>query len=152
MKKAIFTLFFLIFISINSFAQGKGQKKYLPKQFQDVYFGMTLSNFMKVRNVELMKRDTTMGFRTEYTQENFDGEVYEVTYYFTNGNNGILYAMFIDFEYDYDLDPVVEKLFGSALGEEEFTIECGEKFKLKAWSFEKRLVILAKIKGTEYDE
>ena len=152
MKKTTFTIFILLLISINSFAQGKGQKKYLPKQFKDLYFGMDLSSFKKVRNIEKMKKDTIMGFRTEYFQENIGDGVYEVIYYFTKGEKGILYEMIIDFEFDYDIESELPKLYGEEFGAEEFTLECGENFKLRAWGGKKRLVIAAKIKNTEWDE
>jgi hypothetical protein len=151
-KQIAILLLSMLFITINSFGQGKGQKKYLPKQFQDVYFGMNFTNFKKVKNVEDMKMDSVSGPRIEYIETEVDKEISEVTYYFTKDKKNILYEIIIQYEPDFDLESLIEKLFGLSITDEEFLLNCGESYKMKAWTFESTLVIAAKIKGTEWYE
>jgi len=138
---------------INTISRGhKAQMKLLPAQFSKLYLGMPLDRFSKIKNLNKLTRSTIMSFRDVYEETPHDKHIKEVTYYFDKDNNMPLYELIIEYKPDFDLASFITDKYGSPNSGEEWLFDSGEGFKIRIWTFDKKLVIAGLIKDTEWTE
>ncbi|MCF8296524.1 MAG: hypothetical protein K9J13_03180 [Saprospiraceae bacterium] len=126
------------------------QKKYIPKEFHNLYLGMPLKEIKKV--IEFSEEDISkvMSFRLSIVEENKTEQIKEVTYYLDDGEDNPLYEIIIEYNDIAVRDNVVKKLYGEPNHGEEWRFETQE-FPIMVWTYQSKLIIAAKMKGTEWE-
>lgn len=156
----IFSIFVLILAGTSCKTTNKGvkanpharQQQYLPVDFKNLYFGMSMDEFKKIRGVEIARSGGSMDFRVEYTESMFKNPlIKEVTYYFDAENHYPLYELIITYANADERDKVAARYLGSPNNGDEWRFPSGEGFDIKAWKFDNKLVIIGKLLGTEWD-
>lgn len=127
------------------------QLKYIPEEFRNLYLGMPLEEAKKARP-EMSVVAGVMSFRQEYVEEINKGDIQQVVYYFDSEGEQILYEFIIDYKTESSRNIDADKLLGEPnfANEKEWLYNSGEGFKIHAWTFKKKLVIVGKIVGTEW--
>jgi hypothetical protein len=159
MKKRISFLtlafFVLIVLSCSLFkpSQPTYQKWYLPEQFGDLYLGMPYEEFVKTKDVSQMEKSEMFSFRFEHIETPEDENIKEVTYYFEDENlpENPLYELIIEYEPSFDLAGYIKEKYGPPNYEGEWRFEGKEEFPIMVWTFDQKLVIAGKMKGTEWE-
>lgn len=130
----------------------KPHTKYLPAEFQNLYFGMPLADFKTIKKDVKMESDGA-SFRLIATEKDMNAQVREVTYYFANTNTSVnpLYEIIIEYKDVFYRDQVASKLYGAPNSGDEWRFDSGEGYQIMIWRFETKLVIAAKMKGTEWE-
>jgi hypothetical protein len=129
----------------------KQQLNYIPNTFHNTYLGMPLSEFIKVRKNAVLA--TEEGFRTTYLEAFEEGDIKSVAYYFGTKGNLPLYEYVIDYHSKEMRDAFVKANLGEPNDGEEWRFDSKEGFKIKAWTFNNKLVVTGLIIDTEwYDD
>lgn len=153
-KMTIISLTLLLAFSA-CFLQRKAQKphqKYLPDEFRNVYFGMPLEEFEKLKKGTDLEQSDLMSFRISITEKKPEKAIKEVTYYFDNENEKPLYELIIEYKDATERDKVARELLGQPNSGEEWAFDTGEGFLIKAWKFDKKLVVVGELPGTEWND
>ncbi len=154
MKSQFTSLLFVAFIfscSTSKVAtQHKQQIKFIPKEFHNTYLGMPLDEFKKQRKMAELYKDED--FRTVFTEEPENDDIKTVAYYFGKKDAKPLYEYIIDFHSKAKRDEFVAANFGEPNNGDDWIFDSGEGFKIKAWQFQNKLVVVGIIPGTEWYE
>lgn len=131
----------------------RAQLKYIPEELNDLYLGMPFAEFSTKKDITAMERSDLFSFRFQLIEEFKDPNIKEVTYYFENENNPQkpLYEMIIEYESEFDLPMYIQEKYGPPNHEDEWRFDSQEGFEIMVWSFDSKLVIAGKIKGTEWE-
>ena len=151
---AILLLALVILTSIAPVGNYDGnEKKYLPKTFKKLRFGMSLEAIKKLRGKLTDISEEGYEFRKVFNEKiNKDGIV-EVSYYFDNEGDFPIYEMIIVYESEVMRDKVATKLLGAPnYKSTKWKMDIGEDYPLVAWSFKNKLVYAIPLKGSEWEE
>ena len=128
-------------------------QKYLPAEINKLYLGMPLEDFFKqkpyFKNIEGNK---IMSFRITYSENGVSDAMKEITYYFDAEKEFPLYEFILDYYDAAERDKVAQNLLGEPNYDEEWMFETNQEFKIHAWKYMNKLIIVGKIKGTEWGE
>ena len=128
---------------------------YLPKIFGELKFGMSLKDATTLRTTMApinYIRDE-FGFRKEYVESLDDPSIERVVYYFDAEGNQPFYEVIITYKTVEALNTDAKALFGAPNYEgTEWRFYSKEEQELQAWKFDKKLVIIAVLPGTEWSE
>ena len=139
-----------------AFLLGNGQvKRILPKTFKKVELGMPMEDFAAVRKglqTEDLSRDK---FRYRWAETcKKKSAISSVVYYFSDTEEKSLYEMIIYYRDLRVRDAWLAKNYGTPNykngTEWRFASDLG--FEVRAWRYEDRLVIVAAMPGTEWEE
>lgn len=128
------------------------QIKYFPDAFKNLYFGMPLTEFQKIKPDVKIPSDQIMSFRTEIVENNVSSIIDNVTYYFDNDGNKPLYELIIEYKNETDRNKEADQLLGRPNNGDEWKFDSKEGFDIKAWKFERKLVIIGALPKTEWTE
>lgn len=131
-------------------AQHKQQLKYIPKEFHNTYLGMSMDDFKEQRKMAKLYKDED--FRTVFIEEFENGDIKTVAYYFGNKDTKPLYEYIFDFHSKEKRDEFVAAKLGKPNDGDDWIFDSGEGFKIKAWQFQNKLVVVGVILGTEWYE
>jgi len=90
-------------------------------------------------------------FRTEYTEFFSEGEIEEITYYFTKGESEILFEFIIKYTPDFDIHNFSFQKYGKHNAGDEWIFDSKSGFDMMIWIFETKLVIAGKIPGSGWE-
>jgi len=127
------------------------QQQYFPKQLAKFYLGMPFHNFQKIKNNQEMIIFDDFDFRTEYTESFSEGEIEEITYYFTKGESEILFEFIIKYTPDFDIHNFSFQKYGKHNAGDEWIFDSKSGFDMMIWIFETKLVIAGKIPGSGWE-
>jgi len=148
----IFTSFVLI---LNSCASMKmhhqHQKQYFPRQIKQLFLGMPLHKFEKIKDVQKMEIYSGFDFRTEYTEIFSEGDIEEITYYFTKGESEILFEFIIKYKPDFNLSGFCRQTYGEHNAGDEWLFESKADFNIMIWTYETKLVIAGTLTGSGWE-
>lgn len=131
---------------------GMGPANYLPSELKDVQWESTAAVIGESHNLELAHE---RNFRTVYIEKVEDNaDIDLVVYYFANIEGRAdqpLYEVIIQYTSESRRDEVAEKLFGAPNTDDgEWTwTEDGADYR--AWTFQKKLVVVKIVPGCEWD-
>ena len=150
--KNFFLILTIACIQFSVSAQSKKDSKgFLPKEFNKLYFGMSFDQFVKVKELGMVEVDKTFDFRITYTEEKPDETLKTVVYYFDRESNGPLYELIIDYNNEEERDKVANNLFATPNYEgEEWRFVRKNKFEVRAWKYQNKLIIVGVLPGTEW--
>ncbi|NOQ74216.1 MAG: hypothetical protein GQ574_19565 [Crocinitomix sp.] len=144
------TLSLLIVACVNQ----KNEKRYLPNEVEKaVYFNMPLADFKALKGSKAEIQDDGMDFRKVFF-ESVGGTLIEYFgYYFDADNNQPLYEIIIGYNDETTLNSEAVKLLGAPnYKDTEWRFELEKTHDILAWTFKKKLIIVALIPETEWHE
>ena len=116
----------------------RNQKDYLPSVFENLYLGITLEEFKKIKDTTIMDVDESeyVSYLTEFLdKKDFKYLVYQFD------KHKILYEMIIEFQPGYDIDTFIKNVYGQPNNNEEWLIDGKDGFQFKIWKFINSLCI-----------
>ncbi|MBN2461446.1 MAG: hypothetical protein JXB60_07545 [Candidatus Cloacimonetes bacterium] len=129
----------------------KAQHRYIPEEFHNIFLGMAMDNFIQIRE-NLVLQESFIDFRSVITENINRNGIIGVTYYFDNDNQKPLYEMIIEYDSVNTRDNATKKMLGKPdLETGEWQFQSGEGFDIIAWELDNKLVIAAKLPGTEWE-
>ena len=126
---------------------------FLPEVVSNLDFGMSMEE-VKALRPNIRDAEGKYDFRKEYLEEVYDNGIEYIGYYFNKAESWPLYEIIIG----YDSEDLMKAKAFQLLGEknhekgEEWMLDSGRGYQIHAWTFQKKLVIVGKIGGTEWDE
>ena len=134
---------------------GKSKKAnpYLPTALQDIDFAWPMQRVADIRDLrsdDMVKEE----FRIAVYQGITHPEIEGVAYYFDADTPQPLYEVIIAYKTKEGRDAAATKLLGEPNYENnaEWLLETKRGYKLKAWKFKKKLILVALLPGTEWYE
>ena len=131
----------------------KKANPYLPEQLQEIDFGWPLTRVADIRDLrsEDMVDET---FRKAVYQHIQLGDIEGVAYYFDGDGEQPLYELIVQYNTEAARDAAADKLLGKPNYEnnKEWLIDTKRGYKLRAWKFKNKLVLVALLPGTEWYE
>lgn len=123
-------------------------------------FGISLIDFKKSADMSSMRVDNTRDWRTVYFQPDDDPEVKSLIYFFDNKQPGKpLYEITIQFLNEKIAQQNATLYFGTPnhpsegdATSEEWRFEPTGTFAKWAWVYKDKIVIVARVPGTDWDE
>jgi hypothetical protein len=126
-------------------------QNYLPDEFSDLRFSMSLEEFKTIKkNISIP--ESMMDFRIEVIENKPAKGIHEITYYFDAEGNQSLYELIIDYKSAAKRDQVAAQLLKTPNynGKEwRYTDQNGTT--IWAWTYMNKLIIVAVLKGTEWE-
>lgn len=130
--------------------------RYLPELLGDIVFKMTLAEVQAVRpNLAPVEYLTdAFSFRKEFVEAINEDGITKIIYYFDADEPQVFYEVIIVFESEEKRDAEATRLLGQEnyQNNTEWMIESRQKFQVHAWKFEKKLVVVGLLPGTEWGE
>jgi hypothetical protein len=128
---------------------------YLPKIIENMSFGMSLQEATEARKdmapINYVRDE--FSFRKEYIEEFDDPAVERVIYYFDAEGNMPFYEAIITYKTAEALNVDASLLFGPPNYEgKEWRLESKDKVEIQAWKFDRKLVVVGVLAGTEWSE
>lgn len=130
-------------------------KRVLPKTFKKIELGMSMADFAQVRkrlNTEDLSRDK---FRYRWTENIKKGKgIASAVYYFDDSEDKSLYEVIIYYNDLRVRDAWLAKNFGAPnhKNNTEWRFASTLGTQIHAWRYEDRLVVVAALRGTEWEE
>lgn len=161
MKPSTLACLFLSFLFIlacqpkKGLADTKATTNYFPSVLGDLLFNLPLDEVLKRRPdlAPVNYVNDAFVFRKEFVEElKFEG-LCKVIYYFDTDNFKPLYEVILVFDDEKSRDVQAQNLLGkpNAESNSEWLFDSGSGYKIKAWKFEKKLVLAALLSGTEWE-
>ncbi len=130
-------------------------KKVLPKEFKKVKFGMPMEEFADRRPTAEPGKLTKEKFRYAWL-ETFakDFPIHTAKYYFSDKEDRPLYEVILFYRDLQVRDAFLDKYFGQPNFKKNTEWELVDKKgqQYRAWRYEDRLVVAARIPGTEWEK
>ncbi|MBO0330031.1 hypothetical protein [[Muricauda] lutisoli] len=145
----------LFFCNISATAQNKTGLVcgVLPSEINsEIYFGINLADFKNVigSNLKLETKSNT-DFRLIYSQETNLKEISSVIYYFDNENSKPLYEVIINYQNEEQAKKAATILFGQPNFDQiDWRIKIQGAPEIWSWVYKNKLVVVAKIPGSEW--
>jgi len=163
MKKILFCILTIFLVvscgSLKKTTEDRFQTTILPEYVKNLYIGMPLEEFKEINNEKSsMIEENLMSFRYEYEEIVNDENLESIVYYFdVDIPSQPLYEMIFIYKPDFDVEAYAESMYGEPtvlfhLPYDEWCWDSQEGFKIVAWTFENKLVIVGAIKKTEWGE
>lgn len=112
---------------------------------------MPMEDFKKLNGNATLNSEVE--FRKVYLEEFEEGDISTVSYYFGTKGNLPLYEYVIDYRSKEKRDEFVKANLGDPNNGEDWAFDSQEGFKIKAWTFNNKLVVTGLIVDTEwYDD
>ena len=128
----------------------KAHQKYLPVEVRDLYFGMAQQEALSKHPQAEFAQDEN--FRKVYIEQVNSDDLEFIVYYFDVEPTQILYEFILNYKNEQARDKVAADLLGKPnYKNTEWLFETEEGFLINAWKFKNRLVLAAKIAGTEWE-
>lgn len=129
-------------------------KRSLPKALKGLEFGMSLAEFAEIRG-NLRTEDLQFDkIRYRWAEKGSkDKAISKVIYYFDDEEEKVFYECIIFYNNLQKREAWLDKNYGppNAENNTEWRFVADEGYELRAWRFEDRLVIVAVLPGTEWD-
>jgi hypothetical protein len=147
----LFTTLSLLFVACGN---RQKEKRYLPTEVaEEVYFNMPLDDFKALKGSKVEQIDDGMSFRKVFFEQQNDGLVEFLGYYFDTEGESPLYEVIIGYKEEASVGAESVKLLGEPnYKEKEWKFEVNKSFDILAWTYEKKLIIVALIPDTEWYE
>ena len=128
------------------------QLKFIPAEFHDLHLGMSLRDALKARpGLQFVEQD--YDFRKVYIEEIGRDGIKTAVYYFDDDGDQPLYEIMMIYPSAEERDAVAFKLMGEPNFEDsEWMHDSQEGFRIHAWTFKEKFIIVGKIEGTEWEE
>jgi len=134
----------------------KYQTQYLLPELNGLYLGMPLAEFQKFKKYPSDLTDTPsshFGFRILWTEQVQEGDVESIIYYFDADGEKPLYEFIVNHKADIDVAKLAREKYGPPNHEgKEWSFKGEEGFNIRAWVYQQKIVIVGKMKGTEWEE
>ena len=127
------------------------QKKYFPKGFKKVYFGLPLNDFMEDNKDATIEKKSVFKFRTTVYGTCNNKDIKKVTYYFDNDGDKPLYEFIIEYNDSLVRNKIVKKLYSKPNFNDVWRFKSKEGFDIMVWKYESKLIIAGKIKDSEWE-
>ena len=150
MIRNTFAVLICLLFSITMLAQSNSDD-FIPKGVPNyVSFGMSVADFeKKAKKVE--KVDDSMPFRVVFSQEMKAKGIDEIIYYFdADERSQPLYEIIIVYDNLKKREKAIRNKFNEDT--EEWSYALSNPYPVDAWIFKNKLVVVAKIPGTEWAE
>jgi hypothetical protein len=129
--------------------------RYLPEVLGDIVFNLPLEEVLKKRPnlAPVNYANDAFSFRKEFVEEIKEGGIQKIIYYFDTEGTVPFYEAIIVYETEAKRDEEAKRLLGEPNTENntEWTIDSRQDFKIRAWKIEKKLIVAAQLKGTEWE-
>jgi len=129
--------------------------RYLPEVLGDIVFNLPLEEVLKKRPklAPVNYINDAFSFRKEFVEEIKEAGILKVVYYFDTEGTAPFYEVIVVYENEAKRDEDAKRLLGEPNTENntEWEIDSRQDFKIRAWKFDKKLVLAAKLKGTEWE-
>jgi hypothetical protein len=140
----------IILSSSNTHFETQKEKNYFPKVLKKVRFGMNASQVESL--LTDFEKSETASFRTIYTSNLSDKSIETIVFYFDNDADQPLYEIIIDYKTEELRDKDAKKLLGAPNHKQkEWKLKSGKDYPIHAWTFQKKLIIVAVLPGTEWE-
>lgn len=111
---------------------------------------------MNTKEVQALMGDFTElsknNFRTVFLSNLNHSDIESVVFYFDNDKEKPLYEIIINYKSEVLRDTDTQKLLGAPNHKEkEWKLKSGKDYPIHAWTFQKKLVLVAVLPGTEWD-
>jgi hypothetical protein len=146
----IFTLLLLL-LTTSTIAQNEKIKKPFPSEIsKNVKFGMSKTDFLKkFPDAEIVKEEN---FRTTVYQKTGSRDVTGIGYYFGTKDNEPLYEIIVNFNSESMAESRALELLKQANFKNKEWRYTYKKRPLWCWVYKAKIVYVARIPGTEWDE
>lgn len=129
--------------------------RYLPKIVENLKFGMSLEEATTAREkmapINYVRDE--FSFRKEFIEEFDDPSVERIIYYFDAEGNQPLYETIITYKTIEARDADAKLLLGPVNYEgKEWRLKSKDDIEIQAWNFDRKLVIVGVLAGTEWSE
>ena len=114
------------------------KKKYLPKEFKGLFFGMSLDEFKNLKNTSNLKIKTSA--YVSYATEPVNTSEIE-SYIFQFDRHKLLYEIIIQFTPQLDAQQYITEHFGQANQDNEILVQVSDFLFLKIWTYHNRICI-----------
>ena len=150
MKKRLFYLVCALVLT-SCGVQKNVYKDITPKALSSgVYFDMPLADFKDLKSLS-DDAFTDDEFRTVYVEENLQGDVSDIVYYFDKDGDAPLYEMIFIYRDTLVRDAEAAELLGAPNEGAEWNLK-RSPYDIKAWTFKSKLILTALIPLTEWAE
>ena len=129
------------------------QQSLFPPPFKQLYFGMSLESFQKVRPVKTTDESKIMSFRLSLYEQKPAADIVEAIYYFSaeKGAPQFLYELIIQYATSVKARDKAISLYGQPNHGDKWKIDSKEAFDIYIWTYENKIILAAKMKGTEWE-
>ena len=134
-------------------ASSKKANPYLPERLQNIDFKWPMQRVADIR--DLRSEDMVdEQFRVAVYQHVKQGAIEGVAYYFDGEGEKPLYELIVQYVDEPARDAAAKQLLGAPNYEnnKEWLLDTGRGYKLRAWKFKTKLVLVALLPGTEWYE
>ena len=114
------------------------KKKYLPKEFKGLFFGMSLDEFRSLKDTQGLKIKTSA--YVSYVTENINN-TYVDSYIYQFDRHKLLYEIIIQFTPHLDAHQYITEYFGQPNQDNEILVQVSEFLFLKIWTYHNRICI-----------
>lgn len=152
MRLFLFAMVTTFLLSGCSAGKKISHQKYFPSAWHNVHFGMAKADFLKAHPNAKMEQDD--GFRTVYIETLDSEELEAAVYYFDNDETELFYEIILVYKSEELRDDASKTLLGKPNYENgsAWMNSSKEGFRIHAWTFKTKLIIVGKIDGTEWAE
>ncbi len=132
-------------------------RRFLPEAFRDLHLGMPRADALMLRPRAVLQ-EQLISFRYSYDEPALAQDLAAVTYYFDAEGAEPLYELVLEYTTEAARDADALAVFGAPNVEmpspqdREWRFNGGEGFDVVAWTFDRKLVVVAVLPGTEYAE
>ncbi|MDF0708477.1 hypothetical protein [Flagellimonas okinawensis] len=123
-----------------------------PELNSEIFFGISLADFKNVNGSNLkLESERNDDFRLIYTQPNYSPDITYIVYYFNNEQHKPFYETIINYRYEEQAKKAGTRLFGQPnYNKTEWRIKMAGMPEIWSWIYKTKLVIVAKIPGSEW--
>ncbi|MDX2305991.1 MAG: hypothetical protein NW226_24490 [Microscillaceae bacterium] len=114
------------------------KKKYLPKEFEHVYLGMSLDELQNIKKHNSLKIKTSsfVSYATEMVNNQF-----VESYIYQFDRHRLLYEIIIQYKPELDVEKYLLDNFGKLIQDNELLIQVTNSLYLKIWTYHNRIRI-----------
>lgn len=139
----------ILTLLISSCGTSKNYSDLYPKGLDsEVYLGMPLSDFLKLRGISVSDLSDE-NFRKTYVDQSNSNEITDIVYYFDTGRDQPLYEMIFVYKDESARDADAKRLLGEPNNGEEWRLD-REPYDVLAWKYKAKLILVSLIPDTEW--
>lgn len=120
----------------------------------ELFFGMNLADVQQLLGSNFQSQSNSLtDFRLVYLQKTYLREISSIVYYFDNENNKPLYEVIINYQNEEQAQKAATHLFGNPnYKQTDWRIKMQGVPDIWSWVYKNKLVVAAKIPGSEWAE
>jgi hypothetical protein len=130
--------------------------RYLPEVCGDLVFNLPVEEVLKKRPklAPVNYVNDAFNFRKEFVETIDSNGIEKIIYFFDADDTKVFYEAIVVYESEKKRDEDATRLLGppNTEGDTEWELDSRQNFKVRAWKFEKKLIVAAILPGTEWAE